>query len=121
MRARSSKDVTMARGLNENREAPRVVRFLRCKTTQRYFAEQGWTVDLNSAKAFPGAMEAAQACVRHGLADVELVLCAQNASGEIFVIRFGTEAGAQRFEPGPDPAPKNAPLDGKFQRRRRLT
>ncbi len=68
----------MANELRENGEAPRVVRFLRCRTTKRYFGEQGWTEDLNSAKAFPGAMEAAQACVRYALANVELVLCAQN-------------------------------------------
>jgi hypothetical protein len=62
----------------------RVVRLLRCKRTNRYFARKGWTEDLDSAMVFSDVMEAAQACVRHGLVDVELVVRANDGGGALF-------------------------------------
>ena len=62
----------------------RAIRLLRCRNTNLYFSEEGWTKDLKSAKVFFDAMEAAQACVRHGLVDVQLVLRAQGGEAELF-------------------------------------
>jgi hypothetical protein len=74
----------MADRLNETSGKQGVVRLLRCRRTKRYLAEKGWTEDLESAKVFCDVMEAAQACVRHGLVDVELVLRANGGSAELF-------------------------------------
>ncbi len=62
----------------------RVIRLLRCRRTNRYFREPGWTEDLNLAKAFPCAMEAVLACARHGLSDVELVLRTTSGDADLF-------------------------------------
>ncbi len=63
---------------------PRVDRLLRCRKSQRYFGEDGWTSDAAQAKTFPSQLAAVQDCIQHSLVDVELVLRATGSSADLF-------------------------------------
>jgi len=49
-------------------------RLLRNLKTGEYFAMTKWTPDEAEAYCFQGPLEAINACIEHGLRDVELVL-----------------------------------------------
>lgn len=58
-------------------------RLLRCRATGRYWSQEGWTPGFDGAVKFGSEIDAARACVTHGLHDVELVLRAAGGT-EIF-------------------------------------
>jgi hypothetical protein len=51
-----------------------VKRLVRHTITRQYFKAGGWTEFAEEATVFADSLEAAQACARHGLIDVELAL-----------------------------------------------
>jgi hypothetical protein len=51
-----------------------VKRFVRHTITRQYFKAGGWTEFAKEATVFADSLEAAHACARHGLMDVELAL-----------------------------------------------
>ncbi len=61
-----------------------VARLLRCRKSQRYFSEGGWTQEAAQAKTFPNQLAAVQDCIQHGLINVELVLRAPGSSADLF-------------------------------------
>ncbi len=69
---------------NETMQSIHVDRLLRCRKTQRYFSDTGWTLDLNEAKTFPNQLEAIRECLQHRLADVDLVLRAPGGGADLF-------------------------------------
>jgi hypothetical protein len=51
-----------------------VRRLLRCRRSRAYFSDGKWTDNPSEARHFGSAREVAEACIRHALKDVELVL-----------------------------------------------
>ena len=49
-------------------------RLLRRRGSQRYFNGSDWTDDPCKARSFVDIIEAAEACIRHDLTDVEVAL-----------------------------------------------
>jgi hypothetical protein len=61
-----------------------VIRVLRCKKTNRYFAWDGWSDDADSAKNFEHAIDAVQDCVSNHLEEIDLVLHVSGSSTDLF-------------------------------------
>jgi hypothetical protein len=61
-----------------------VMRWLRHKGSQEYFRDGAWTTDPDEASHFCDAVEAAKACARYGLTDVELALRFDAGSVDVF-------------------------------------
>jgi hypothetical protein len=61
-----------------------IKRFLRHKSSREYFKDGGWTADPQEANHFKDAVEAAEACARYGLNDVELALRFDSAHSDVF-------------------------------------
>ncbi len=58
----------------QERKPHTVDRLLRCRKTHNYFSGSGWTEDGSRAAVFESELDAARACVVHGLNNVDLVL-----------------------------------------------
>ncbi len=63
-----------ARVLNAGREEKTIRRLLRRRDSREYFQDGGWTTNPEQAQTFDDVVEAAEACARYGLMDVELAL-----------------------------------------------
>jgi hypothetical protein len=61
-----------------------IKRFLRHKASGEYFKEGGWTANPADASKFNDALEAAEACARYGLNDVELAIRYESAPADVF-------------------------------------
>jgi hypothetical protein len=76
--------LVMARTLRTEPQPGCTVRLLRCRRTNRYFCEGGWTEDATQAKAFMDEMDAVRACLNHSLEEVELVLREPGSDVDLF-------------------------------------
>lgn len=59
-------------------------RCLRNQTSKEYFKEGEWTRNPEEASNFADAVEAAAACARYGLSNVELALRFSSAANDVF-------------------------------------
>ncbi len=66
-----------------------VRRLLRHKISQEYFRDGRWLNDPREATSYPDVLLAAQACIRYGLEDVEMVLRLDPAAADIFCKPLG--------------------------------
>ena len=71
-----------SRDAGNNNQA--VARLLRHKATRQYFRDGGWTERPAEARNFYDVVEAAQTCVQHGLADVELAVRVRVEACDLF-------------------------------------
>ncbi len=74
-----------ARVLNSG-EAKEIRRLLRRIDSQEYFQAGAWTPDPEQAQTFEDVVEAAEACARYGLMDVELALRFQKGADDFFSV-----------------------------------
>ena len=65
-----------------------IKRVLRNRTSAAYFADGGWTQNPAEARSFSDVVEAAQACARYGLDDVELALRHEADAADIFCVQL---------------------------------
>lgn len=79
---------TMQETMKPPRAPLNAVRLLRCHRTRNYFDGQGWADNSAHAQCYPNEIEAARACVSHGLHDVELVLQAPGTGTVLFASRL---------------------------------
>jgi hypothetical protein len=63
----------------------RTSKVLRHRRSRAYFKEGAWTNDIDEATEFPNARQVAEACVRHQLREVDLVLTTAAGFMEITV------------------------------------
>ncbi len=75
-------------GLIQDRKPHLIDRLLRCRKTNRYFSEGGWTADPRRASVYADEIEAARACVAHGLSEVDLVLRRAGTTAELFATQL---------------------------------
>lgn len=61
-----------------------VRRLLRHRNSKKYFKDGGWTHDPGEASCFSNALEAAAACARYQLDNVELALRFNRGSSDFF-------------------------------------
>ena len=61
-----------------------VKRFLRHRDSQQYFKDGGWTQDPEEADTFEDVVEAAEACARYGLTEVELAVRLEAQACDVF-------------------------------------
>ncbi len=61
-----------------------ITRLLRHRGSNEYFKHGSWTADPAEADTFSDAVEAAEACIRYGLNDVELALRYGAAGCDVF-------------------------------------
>ncbi len=61
-----------------------IKRLVRHRQSHEYFKRGGWTTDPTQADTFSDSVEAAQACARYGLKDVELALRYDAAACDVF-------------------------------------
>ena len=73
-----------AKVLNPFTREQTVKRFLRHQESQQYFKDGGWTHDPEEADTFEDVVEAADACARHGLTQVELALRLDPQASDVF-------------------------------------
>ena len=67
-----------------------VRRLLRHKVSLEYFRDGQWIDDPHEATSYSDVMQAAQACVRYGLCDVEMVLrCDRPSPAGVFCTLLG--------------------------------
>ena len=71
---------------NGTRAGLPVIRVLRSKKTNRYFAWDGWSDDADSAKNFEHAIDAVQDCVSNNLEEIDLVLHVSGSSTDLFCV-----------------------------------
>jgi hypothetical protein len=67
-------------------EENEIRRLLRRIDSQEYFHDGAWTPDPAQAQTFEDVVEAAEACARYGLMDVELALRFDQGSQDIFSV-----------------------------------
>ncbi len=72
------------KAMNGNIEDKTIKRLVRHRLTRRYLTEHGWTDSPDNAKVFSDALDAAQACARRGLLDVELALLVGPGTCDLF-------------------------------------
>jgi hypothetical protein len=61
-------------------------RLLRRRDSREYFQGGAWTPDPTEAQTFEDVVEAAEACARYGLRDVELALRFDQAAEDVFSV-----------------------------------
>jgi hypothetical protein len=67
-----------------------VKRLLRHRVSQEYFRDGEWIDNPREATSYLDVLEAAQACIRYGLWDVEMVLrCDHPAAADAFCTPLG--------------------------------
>jgi NAD(P)H-hydrate repair Nnr-like enzyme with NAD(P)H-hydrate dehydratase domain len=59
-------------------------RFVRRRSSSEYFKNGDWTANPEEASQFSDAVEAAEACARYGLDDVELAIRYEFTSHDVF-------------------------------------
>jgi hypothetical protein len=74
-----------ARVLNIGEEKE-IRRLLRRIDSQEYFQEGAWTPDPEQAQTFEDVVEAAEACARYGLMDVELAIRFDQGAEDVFAV-----------------------------------
>jgi len=74
----------IARKLGGNGQEQAVRRVLRHNDSREYFKDGGWTSNPSEANCISDAVEAAEACARYGLSDVELALRYDFAACDVF-------------------------------------
>lgn len=72
----------MASTLNSGERQRPVQRVLRRRGSREYLKDNGWTEKPDEAITFDDALEAAEACIRLGLKDIDLVL--RVPAGDVF-------------------------------------
>jgi hypothetical protein len=77
-----------AKNFNELTAEQTIRRFLRRRSSREYFKNGDWTANPKEASQFSDAVEAAQACARYGLDDVELAIRYESASHDVFCMRL---------------------------------
>ena len=65
-----------------------ITRVLRRRESEEYFKNGGWTNDPEEADSFEDVVEAAEACIRHGLSEVDLALRLHSSASDLFCTRF---------------------------------
>ncbi len=70
--------------MNETAQEKTVQRLIRHRQTREYLAARGWTADPDEAMIFGDSLEAATACSRRGLNDVEMAVRIPGGSGDLF-------------------------------------
>jgi hypothetical protein len=73
-----------ARKVKRNGQEQAIKRVLRHKDSREYFKDGGWTSNPNEANGFSDVVEAAEACTRYGLNDVELALRFESGACDVF-------------------------------------
>jgi hypothetical protein len=68
------------------REEREIKKLLRRIDSQEYFNEGAWTADPSQAQAFEDVVQAAEACARYGLMDVELALKFDAKDPDVFSV-----------------------------------
>jgi hypothetical protein len=63
-----------------------IKRVLRRIDSQQYFQQGAWTADPTQAQTFEDVVQAAEACARYGLMDVELALRFDKGAGDFFSV-----------------------------------
>jgi hypothetical protein len=67
-------------------EEKEIRRLLRRIDSREYFQDGAWTADPEKAQRFEDVVQAAEACARYGLMDVELALRFDKAAEDVFSI-----------------------------------
>jgi len=70
--------------LNTATQTQPVKRLLRRNGSSEFFREDGWTEKPEEAKTYSDVLEAAEACARHGLTNVELTLRIEPRACDLF-------------------------------------
>jgi hypothetical protein len=70
----------------KNGEAKEIRRLLRRIDSREYFQAGAWTLDPQQAQTFEDVVEAAEACARYGLMDVELALRFEQGAEDVFSV-----------------------------------
>ncbi|HTL59295.1 MAG TPA: hypothetical protein VL361_26720 [Candidatus Limnocylindrales bacterium] len=65
-----------------------IKRVLRHRSSSAYFADGHWTENPAEAHSFSDVVEAAEACARYGLSDVELALRYDADAADIFCVQL---------------------------------
>ena len=65
-----------------------IKRVLRHRTSSAYFADGRWTRNPSEARSYGDVVEAAEACARYGLSDVELALRYEADAADIFCVQL---------------------------------
>jgi hypothetical protein len=68
----------------QKRETRTIRRLVRHRATRQYLKDGGWTTDPLQASVFADSLDAVQACLRHGLTDVELALRIGTGTCDLF-------------------------------------
>lgn len=66
------------------RETRAVKRLVRHRVTRQYLKDGGWTTEPLEGTVFTDSLDAIQACLRHGLTDVELALRIDTGTCDFF-------------------------------------
>ena len=70
--------------LNTETQAQAVKRLLRRNGSSEFFKEDGWTNNPDEAKTYCDVLEAADACARHRLSNMELALRIEPRACDLF-------------------------------------
>lgn len=68
----------------ENVQHTAIIRLLRDRESQEYWADGSWTQNPSEAKSFSDALEAAEACTSRGLSNVELAVRFESSETDVF-------------------------------------